>query len=63
MPTASAEIARKAEKTAPFRLIEPVEIAETVWKSWCNDPEGRDALGDATKDRLHWYNPEELQVG
>lgn len=62
MPTASAENAKKAPEKSPFRLIEPVEIAETVWKSWINDPEGKDALGDATFNRLHWYNPEELQV-
>lgn len=60
MPTASAQ---NAPKTGPFRLIEPAEIAQTVWKSWVNDPDAKDALGDSTKDRIHWYVPEELQVG
>jgi hypothetical protein len=62
MPTASAENASKAPSTSPFRLIEPIEIAQTVWTSWCNDPDGKDALGDSTYNRVHFYNPEELQV-
>lgn len=41
-------------------MIEPIEIAVTVWKSWLNDPNGVDAMGTSTKDRIHWYVPEEL---
>ncbi|KXS14748.1 NAD(P)-binding protein [Gonapodya prolifera JEL478] len=61
MPTASAEKASAAPEKSPFRLIEPAQVAECVWKSWVNDPDGKDALGDSTQDRIHWYVPEELQ--
>ncbi|KAI9023964.1 short-chain dehydrogenase/reductase SDR [Hyaloraphidium curvatum] len=62
MPTESAERTKALPANSPFRLIEPSEIAQVVWKSYVDDPEGKDALGDSTHGRLHWYVPEELHV-
>lgn len=48
--------------TGPWRLISPKIVAEALWHSWVNDPDGKDALGNSTKDRIHFYVPEELQT-
>jgi hypothetical protein len=57
MPKAWAE---SSPPTGPWRLIEPLEIAQAVWTSWLNDPSHLDATGHPTLDRIHWYIPEEL---
>ncbi|KAJ3341466.1 hypothetical protein HDU93_004867 [Gonapodya sp. JEL0774] len=62
LPASSAKNANVQGDKHPFRVIQPNAVANVVWASWINDPDGTDALGDLTRDRIHWYVPEELQV-
>ncbi|KAI9000102.1 short chain dehydrogenase [Hyaloraphidium curvatum] len=54
---------RAWQESAPaagaWRLVQPAAVADALWKSWVDDPQGEDALG-WTRGRVHWYVPEEL---
>ena len=48
-PLLSAKMRAMAPSEGEWRLVQPTEIAETVWKAY-------------NEDKLHWYVPEELRA-
>ncbi len=48
-PLLSDRMRAMAPAEGEWRLVKPVEVAETVWKAYA-------------EDRLHWYIPEELRA-
>ena len=47
-PTEGRTIGANAPADGPFRLIQPVEVAQAVWEAY-------------DSDRMHWYVPEEIE--
>ncbi len=47
-PILSDSLRSQAPKDGMWRLLQPVDVAETVWRAY-------------HEDRLHWYVPEELK--
>jgi NAD(P)-dependent dehydrogenase (short-subunit alcohol dehydrogenase family) len=48
-PLLSEKMRAMAPSEGEWRLVQPTEIAETVWKAY-------------NEDKLHWYVPEELRA-